>query len=500
MKAQKKKKRLRASKRAGKDVVEPKEEEEQNVLNRLIETFSSASLDMAASAYREANGDANKAAEILGVLLENTEDPSTSSSLCSSSGLSSLEDFNKSGAAQNSFNGKTLRGCKPKKLAAATGTVSTILGKDYVMSSAKKDLQKSKGFSSVQMEREEAEQFLCSMLGDGSELSMAVVRDVLCNCGYNVAKASEALLELSSYSYDLSKTSGCSENSSNDRETRFIVDCRNSLADRASDSTSHSSGNEDQDNVQPLGFGYREYSNVLVSSGTHPLTNTRSTDSELPQKVLDSLFNSQRSLEHDPGTMNWKSLVKKMESLGQRFDSCPSNTELPLKAYDKGDEYVVFRNTARQHWDSMRSYYQKAVTAFSNGEREYAAYLSEQGKLQNKLAREADEKASREIFKAKNKRIENVLTIDLHGQHVKQAIRLLKQHLLFGAYVSSIQLLRVITGCGTHGLGKSKVKQSVINLLEKEGLQWRAENQGTLVIKLDGCTQFSFLDSDSDAE
>lgn len=145
--------------------------------------------------------------------------------------------------------------------------------------------------------------------------------------------ASEALLELSSSSYDLSKTSGCSENSSNDRETRFIVDCRNSLADRASDSTSHSSGNEDQDNVQPLGFGYREYSNVLVSSGTHPLTNTRSTDSELPQKVLDSLFNSQRSLEHDPGTMNWKSLVKKMESLGQRFDSCPSNTELPLKAY-----------------------------------------------------------------------------------------------------------------------------------------------------------------------
>lgn len=46
----------------------------------------------------------------------------------------------------------------------------------------------------------------------------------------------------------------------------------------------------------------------------------------------------------------------------------------------------------------------------------------------------------------------------------------------------------------------SSYRLQVINLLEKEGLQWRAENQGTLVIKLDGCTQFSFLDSDSDAE
>lgn len=35
----------------------------------------------------------------------------------------------------------------------------------------------------------------------------------------------------------------------------------------------------------------------------------------------------------------------------------------------------------------------------------------------------------------RNKSIENVITIDLHGQHVRQALRLLKVHLLFGAYV-----------------------------------------------------------------
>lgn len=39
------------------------------------------------------------------------------------------------------------------------------------------------------------------------------------------------------------------------------------------------------------------------------------------------------------------------------------------------------------------------------------------------------------ILLSRNKDIENVITIDLHGQHVKQAMRLLKLHLLFGTYV-----------------------------------------------------------------
>ena len=135
------------------------------------------------------------------------------------------------------------------------------------------------------------------------------------------------------------------------------------------------------------------------------------------------------------------------------------------------------------------------------------------------MAQEADKKASQDIFKARsvhemiryfsnstfivvidhdllvfcrNKGITNVITIDLHGQHVKQAMKVLKLHLLFGTYVRckhlpalpyfyadlprysillfvmnmcglvpAIQTLRVITGCGGRGLGKSKVKQAV---------------------------------------
>ncbi|KAL6499851.1 hypothetical protein OROGR_027761 [Orobanche gracilis] len=114
------------------------------------------------------------------------------------------------------------------------------------------------------------------------------------------------------------------------------------------------------------------------------------------------------------------------------------------------------------------------------------------------MAQEADEKASQDIFTARNKSIKNVVTIDLHGQHIKQAMELLKLHLLFGAYVRSVRSFRVITGCGSHGVGKSNLKNSVINLLQKEGIAWSEENQGTLLIRLDRQTDFTFSDSRSE--
>ncbi|PWA49407.1 smr (Small MutS Related) domain-containing protein [Artemisia annua] len=79
-------------------------------------------------------------------------------------------------------------------------------------------------------------------------------------------------------------------------------------------------------------------------------------------------------------------------------------------------------------------------------------------------------------------------------------MQLLKLHLLFGACVRSVRLFRVITRCGSHGVGKSNLKQSVINLLESENINWNEENRGTLLIKLNGQREFSFLDSGSDSE
>ncbi|KAG8662973.1 hypothetical protein MANES_01G161500v8 [Manihot esculenta] len=440
------------------------QQQHTNMVLSLMEAFDSISFEEASSACREGDGDVNKAAGILANLTDNLEDPSTSSvsSLDLGSGLNSSTAGSSLGSSDGYMevnmsvvNRKGFRGNhKQKRVVAVTGTVSTVLGKEYINASPRRDSTKTKEFVNGVVVKEEAEQFLCSMLSDDCELSMAVVRDVLCQCGYDVEKALDVLLDLSASSYEQSRNSRYFNNPMNYKEDNACAAERNdNVTDKASDCTSRSTENEGNESI--WSYDCRNYSEA-------PLTTPRGNESDLPQKVLESLFHISRSSEHEPGSMNWRNVVKKMQLLGSGVDVCPSSDA--VSQHDtcaKGAEYHLFRQSAKQHWDSMRSYYQKAAVAYSKGEREYAAYLSDQGKLQTKLAQAADERASQDIFKARNKGIENIITIDLHGQHVKQAMKLLKLHLLFGTYVRSIQNLRVITGCGSHGVGKSKLKQAV---------------------------------------
>ncbi|XP_062085172.1 SMR domain-containing protein At5g58720 isoform X2 [Humulus lupulus] len=478
--------------------------EEKKVVQALTEAFSSVFLDDAVSAYREAKGDPDKAAEILGrSLYESSEDPSTSSTSGECSGSGSSDGSVEMSYVDNLVKEKDSRACKQKRVIAATGTVSTVLGKEYMNPSPRKDSRtmstKLKGFGNGVFDEEKAEQFLCSMLGEESELNLAIVRDVLCQCGYDVEKALDALLDLSS-SYDQS-TNGPSYSLSYKDDSRYPNENCDTLTDRISDCSSLSSECELHDSIWSVGCGCRRnYKDVLASSEGHCPTNTRSTELDLSQSVLDSLFNISKSPTYQPKTMNWRNVAKKLQLLGPQFDVCPSSDSTSQQDIPKGDEYHAFRKTANQQWNSVRSCYEKAATAYSKGAREYAAYLSEQGQEQTKLAQKADERASKDIFKARNKSIQNVITIDLHGQHVGPAMRLLKMHLIFVSYAQTVQILRVITGCGTHGMGRSKLKQSVIKLLEKEGVEWSEENRGTVLIKLDGHREFGFLDSESDTE
>ena len=163
------------------------EEEKNKVVKELTEALSSVSVDDAVSAYREAKVDPDKAAEILGrALSEIGDDPSTSSTSGegSTSGSGSSEGFVETSCVENLVKEKDSRGNKQKRVVAATGTVSTVLGKEYMMSSPRRDSRtmgmKLKGFGNGVFDEEKAEQFLCSMLGEESELNLAIVRDVLC--------------------------------------------------------------------------------------------------------------------------------------------------------------------------------------------------------------------------------------------------------------------------------------------------------------------------------
>ncbi|EPS65980.1 hypothetical protein M569_08798, partial [Genlisea aurea] len=153
-----------------------------------------------------------------------------------------------------------------------------------------------------------------------------------------------------------------------------------------------SSNSDFHGNLQFTGNFFRNRRDLPESGETRASDLRIDSESELPQKVLESLFNMpvSKNSERDPETMNWKIVVEKMAALCKDFE--PDALDPTNLRNADGEEYRVLRESANQHWDSMKSYYKKATTAFTNGNRAYAAHLSEQGRLQNKMAREADEK------------------------------------------------------------------------------------------------------------
>ncbi|KAL0434677.1 UNVERIFIED_CONTAM: SMR domain-containing protein, partial [Sesamum radiatum] len=185
MKQSKKKKRSRASSKGNAEnhgMIA--DEKEQGILKNLLEGFASVSVEEAASTYREADRDQSKAAEIptTSAVLEEQSTTCSSSSRNYDAGSSSSSNASEVFGVANNFlqdGFKQKSKHRLKKVVASAGTVSTVLGKDYVRSIPKKVSSKTKGFREENWSKEEAEQFLCSMLGDDCELSLAVVSDVL---------------------------------------------------------------------------------------------------------------------------------------------------------------------------------------------------------------------------------------------------------------------------------------------------------------------------------
>lgn len=80
-------------------------------------------------------------------------------------------------------------------------------------------------------------------------------------------------------------------------------------------------------------LGFRNYADVLSSSKANSHISPGCTKLDLPQKVLESLYNIPKSSEQDKGTMNWRNVVKKMQSLGPEFDVCPHVAESQQPTY-----------------------------------------------------------------------------------------------------------------------------------------------------------------------
>ncbi|KAK3163250.1 hypothetical protein QOZ80_1AG0001250 [Eleusine coracana subsp. coracana] len=487
--------------------------DERRDLAWLLDAFSTATIDQVDTAYCEAGGDAFLAAGILGSTLDAQPRPRPPPP--------------PDPAPRDGSGGK--KACrKPKKLAcAASGMVADVIGKEYIrpapspmsVTNAWKGRDGlgatnewkgggGEGDGARKYSVEEAEQFLCAMLGDNSELGMGVVRDVLGMSGYDVEKALDALLDLSGVS---SSRDNEMHNANGSNAERSGTHCPNIFLGNGL-----SMGNITADDKQSLfqlagqissmtlqsevehdflwGEPQTSYAQAVKAMPCSPTLSSRPTVSKAnPQQVLESLFKIPEIHTYEPSSMDWKKVVKKVQTLNSPIES--NNQERSKN----GNGYREFRGVATRHYDTMKNYYQKAALAYSKGDKSYASYLAEEGKHYRELARLEDEKASREIFEARNKHITNTVTIDLHGQHVKQAMKLLKVHMMICICMPSV-ILRVITGCGSEGTGKGKIKRSVIELVEKERIEWHEENSGTIVLRLGGPREYGFLEHDSDTD
>ncbi|XP_008672669.1 SMR domain-containing protein At5g58720 isoform X2 [Zea mays] len=434
--------------------------EERRDLTWLLDAFASATFDQIDSAYREAGGDPFVAAGILSST-QDTHPPQPPQPAPQPPPPPDLSPRSGSGGRK--------AGRRPKRVAvAATGMVADVIGKEYTRPAANSVVSMPNAWKGRDGESdgsgsggrkdsvEEAEQFLCSMLGDNSELGMGVVRDVLGQYGYDVEKALDALLDISGVSsvenmetnhqsarrndtchLDMFSGNGLSvENltAGNRRSLRQLTDEISNTGLQSELGHEFLWGEpqisdyegcqiEVQVSSEPIPpIRYAEAVKEAPRSSTLP---SRSTVMKAgPQQVLDSLFKIPETRTYEPSSMDWKKVVKKLQTIN--YTAASNNHERPKD----GGGYRELRGVAARHYDKMKEYYQKAAFAYSKGDRSYASYLAEEGKHYRELGRIEDEKASRNIFEARNKHITNTVTIDLHGQHVQHAMNLLKIHMM----------------------------------------------------------------------
>lgn len=568
---------------------------ETQALSWLLDAFPSMSLEEIASAYSRTNCDANKTAEVLMKL----ESSSTTASLCGTivenenlvlRELPKKKDIYGQKGMNSGHTSKTSNGKKQKKISFATGTISSFLGSRNarVMPCQNKSEgavnawnDKGKNLKKIQvdgtatprdlidtidiMQQRHIEEFLNSMMGDGLQLDMATVKDVLGECGYDVQKSLNILLDMAATTkiHHKDGSSGTSSGDySSDKEGLIEISFRamsesfpdrdqcellracqaaegdieqalSILIEKDNLSTFEKNGEEyvrQQSDIEKnsvkstleqlkrsfpdlsettlneilesVNFSYSEAINTLIESGVKSRHVETSDKSSLPRQVLESLFKITEISEEPPANtgfvtaMRLKRKSKKVPTQNPLANLSETTDALPKDGVqEEEDEYNHHRKIAGQHWGTMKSYYQEAAEAYSKGERSRAGYLSEEGNYYKQLAREADEKASQQIFDIKNRDFQNDVTIDLHSQHVKDAIRLLKLHLESLACISSIHCLKVITGNG-----RGRIKRAVTQFLEKEGINWTDENTGAIVINIADINpnDLSFVNTDND--
>ncbi|KAK1582367.1 hypothetical protein Q3G72_014309 [Acer saccharum] len=506
------------------------------------------SLEDIASAYFQANYNINVTAEILFSMNDTTLATSidTSKDKLEGGGYGKSlklqsESENPSAKALEPASDKVLH--KPFKLKncpVAMGTISTVIGKEYLRGKPLTDDSheptkpmklNSKEFPASEIWSEEVppstiamngtmrpdiEEFLFKMLGDGFQLDTTVIRDVLGQCGYDAQKSVEKLIDLSASTLEV-----CDD---------FVDMTAENFICQPAENFPGQKFFLKQEQTRNLDSAQSDGAIAMRRNLTGLPTSDRDRIG-LQKEIIQSLFIAPERSEEGPIR---KIIVRPVARRSRAFgkfvkpykDTTKKNTTVSAEAQEKtrdedeDDEnsFDFQRKAVKEYWFTMKEYYkfvssqyhklfesvetwcgkgtfeldnglialnyQKSIgshafDAFAKGDYARANKLLQQGQFFNQKAREADEKSAQRILQVRD---DEVLSLDSSELEPKEAIRLLRTHLTSLGGIPSIKYLRVIVGTNDEDTTKGARKRMILKQLEKESIEYEEEENGQAIL------------------
>lgn len=527
-------------------------------LEKLLDVFGSVvSLQDIASAYCQSGRDLAAAGEILFNLhrMASKASPSTSGEELESADKSpeELESADNS-PSNDSLEKANHSKLKQKRVPASMGTVSSIIGKDYVrprpsttefckakplklnssdipMSEIWDEKDGSNSTLTSEILHKDIVEFLFKMLGDGFQLERSVIQDIVGQCGYDVNKSMEKLLNLSASA--LENSTDIMKPTKNFLHLEYMqqddqfpdAGSSGSSTYTLKDGTLQYPNKEENYDLckETFLFSVPEKSKEREKSGIikqvwkqkasdvlieEPLNETAvkrvtKNESQLPdgkdvsdlqKEVLGSLFCVSERLEKKPEKTRPVRGVSRQRVHGQLVEGPLKETTIEYEPVitrvqamkdddeENRDDYEVLRKAVMKHWSTMKVYYKSAADAFVKQDHERAQKLLNEGHFFMEKALEAEERSAQMLL---GRNVEEDMFVDVHDHDPKLALRLLKVQLVSLPGISSFKHLKVLAGSNDENSKHGLRKRMIIKFLNRENIRWKEEGDGwTIVIPL----------------
>ncbi|CAI9760479.1 unnamed protein product [Fraxinus pennsylvanica] len=458
--------------------------EDQTNLKQLLDAFGSVvSLDDIASAYCQADRNLVITGELLHKMQGSTSGTSIS---VSQDDLESKTSVSSEYQMDNILENVCVSNSKAKKCSASMGTVSCVIGREYSrhrsvpnetckktkplklnstdfpVSEIRDENLKSDSTARNETLHHDIEQFLFKMLGDGFQLEMDVIHDVVGQCGYDMQMSMNKLLDLSASS--LAK-----------KDDVIGIDAHK-----------HMGNNPELEDI--------------LCEGQPPHLDSRDSELRLPRRekekrdlqkeVLKALFNAPERIEEKPEriqpirgdrrrTTYGRFVVKPTEETSLENITFITRRQVSKSGENGENSYEDLREAVKEYWVAMKEYYKAAVDAFTEKDHEKAQNFLQEGHFFMRKAREADEISAQKLLEDSS--TEEEFSLNVHLFEPKEAVHMLRLHLPIFSGLPSVQHLKVIVGTNEKDAKEGLRKRMIIKLLNRESIPFTENESGKII-------------------